>query len=103
MKTQIIQLEAYDDTVSVRDKMGWGQTSRILLVWPAQGRPLDRRLDLVLLLRHSLALGAQLGLVTQDSQVRLTALELSIPVFKNLRQAQTGRWRVGRFCADRRR
>lgn len=96
MKTQIIQLEAYDDTVSVRDKMGWGQTSRILLVWPSQGHPLDRRLDLVLLQRHSLALGAQLGLVTQDEQVRANALELNLPAFSSLREAQTGRWRVGR-------
>ena len=96
MKTQIIQLEAYDDTVSLRDKMGWGQTSRILLVWPVQGHPLERRLDLVLLQRHSLALGAQIGLVTQDSQVRANALELNIPVFNSLREAQTGRWRVGR-------
>jgi hypothetical protein len=96
MKTQIIQLEAYDDNVSVRDKMGWGQTSRILLVWPAQGRPLERRLDLVLLQRHSLALGAQLGLVTHDGQVRANALELRLPVFSSLREAQTGRWRVGR-------
>lgn len=96
MKTQIIQLEAYDDPVSVRDKMGWGHTSRILLVWPAQGHPLSRRLDLVLLQRHSLTLGAQLGLVTQDGQIRANALELSIPVFTSLREAQTGRWRVGR-------
>jgi hypothetical protein len=96
MKTQIIQLETYDDVVSVRDKMGWGQTSRILLVWPGQGHPLDRRLDLVLLQRHSLAVGAQLALVTQDKEIRANATELNIPTFTSMRQAQTGRWRAGR-------
>ena len=69
MKTQIIQLEAHDDIVSTRDKMGWSQTSRIVLVWPNKGKILDRRLDLVLLQRHSMLLGAQLALVTQEEEI----------------------------------
>lgn len=96
MKTQVVQLENYDDSVSVRDKMGWGQTKRILLVWPAHGVILERRLDLVLLLRHSQAIGAQLGLVTADQAVKANAKDLGIPVFADTRQAHSGRWRAGK-------
>lgn len=92
MKTQILQLEPHDDVISTRDKMGWTQTSRILLVWPPRGRVLTRRLDLELLLRHSRALGAQLALVTTDPDVRYHAKVLGIHVFKHVRQAQNKRW-----------
>ncbi len=96
MKTQIIQLEPHDDVVSTRDKMGWSQTSRILLVWPTKGRLLERRLDLVLLQRHSFLLGAQLALVTQEAEILYNAHELGIPAFDNTKKAQSARWRVGR-------
>lgn len=93
MKTQIIQLEAHDDVISARDKMGWAKTSRILLVWPARGRVLRRRLDLELLQRRSNALGAQLALVTRDAEVRANARTVGIPLFKNERKAQQNYWR----------
>jgi len=99
MKTQIIQIEPHDDAISVRDKMGWTQTGRLVLVWPARGRlrsagqALARRLDLVLLARHSQSLGCQLALVTIDSQVRDHAQSLGIPVFKSVREAQERRWK----------
>ena len=73
--------------------MGWSQTSRVVLVWPARGRLLDRRLDLVLLLRHSQSLGAQVALVTNDPEVRFQAKSLGIPVYKSVRQAQKARWK----------
>ena len=93
MKTQILQLEPHDDIISARDKMGWSQTSRILLSWPERGRVLTRRLDLELLLRHSQILGAQLALVTHDPDVRYHAKRLGIHVFKNVHQAQNTRWK----------
>jgi hypothetical protein len=93
VKTQIIQLEPHDDTISVRDKMVWSQTGRVVLVWPARGRLLDRRLDLVLLLRHSQSLGAQVALVTTDPEVRFQAHTLGIPVYKSVRKAQKSRWK----------
>ncbi|HZD56013.1 MAG TPA: baseplate J/gp47 family protein [Anaerolineales bacterium] len=93
MKTQILQLEPHDDVISTRDKMGWSQTSRILLVWPSRGRVLVRRLDLELLLRHNRSLGGQLALVTRDSEVRFHAKQLGIDVFNSVRQAQDTRWR----------
>jgi hypothetical protein len=96
MKTQLIQLDSSDDVISVRDKMGWSQTSRILLVWPEHGQILSRRLDLLLLQRHSTRLGAQLALVTQSPQIKEIAQELQLAVFENTRQAQSTRWRSRR-------
>ncbi len=96
MKTHIIKLEPHDDAISTRDKMGWGKTGRILLVWPDRGRVLTRQLDLVLLQRHSNVLGIQLGIVTKDDEVRTKAQELAIPAFRNLRHAQNRQWRTPR-------
>lgn len=101
MKTQIIQLEQHDDIISARDKMGWSQTNRILLIWPPKGKILNRKLDLVLLLRHSFNLGAQLALVTSDDEVRYKAQELQIPVFKSVREAQSTRWRTAQWRRSR--
>ena len=92
MKTQIIQLEPHDDYISVRDRMEWGQTTRVLLVWPLRGKILNRKLDLLLLKRHADALGSQLALVTRDRDARYHADQLGIPVFKSVRQAEQSRW-----------
>jgi hypothetical protein len=96
MKTQIIQLEAHDDAHSVRDKMGWSQAARIVLVLPQKTPILNRRLDLLLVQRRSQDLGVQLALVTKHPEVRYAARQLNIPVFKHLRQAQAMNWRTGR-------
>jgi hypothetical protein len=96
MKTQIIQLDSHDDYISARDKMGWSQASRILLVWPADKPVLRRQLDLVLLQRHSNTVGAQLALVTRDHLVCDHARQVGLPVFKSIRQAQSSPWRLDR-------
>jgi hypothetical protein len=93
MKTQVIQLEPHDDIISARDKMGWGQTQRVVLVWPHRARILTRQLDIQLLNRHSRQLGVQIALVTRIQDVRFYAHELGIPVFSTVHQAQTNRWR----------
>jgi hypothetical protein len=94
MKTQIIQLEEHDDIISTRDKLGWGQTSRIILVWPSQANILTQPLELVLLQRYSLSLGKHIALVVQNPLVRSLGKELGIPVFNSLREAQSSRWRT---------
>lgn len=96
MKTQIIQLDKNDDYISIRDKMSWSQTSRILLVWPSKGQVLNRRLELNLVKRHAKRLGAQLALVTHESEVRFIAQQIGVPVFDNLRHAQESHWRMGK-------
>ncbi len=96
MKTQILRLEPHDDYISVRDKLGWTQTGRIVLVWPRKARILQRELDLVLLQRQAGAFGGQLALVTRDRAVRFHAKNLGIPVFDTPEQAQREPWRRGR-------
>src|SRR5512143_2929590 len=83
MKTQIITLESHDDLISVRDRMSWAKTPRILLVWPKYEKVLQR---------HALSLGAQLGLVTRAHRVRQDAEALKIPVFESTGQAQRVAW-----------
>lgn len=105
MKEQILQLDPHDDFISARDKMGWVQTQRVLLVWPAHGPlPLARRLDLVLLHRHAHRLGAQLALVTGHSGIREHAAELGLPVFDSVEATRKMRWRsrVPRLRPERR-
>lgn len=93
MKTYIVQLESHDDVISARDKMAWSKAPRILLVWPRKGRVLDRQADLFLLQRHAQTLGAQIGVVSADLDVRSSAAELGIPIFYSAVQAQRGSWR----------
>lgn len=93
MKTSVIQLESHDDLLSVRDRMGWGKTPRLLLVWPRRGRILNREMDLVLLQRTSQELGASLAFVCSDPEVLGFAAELGIPVFSSSAAAQRLPWR----------
>jgi len=73
--------------------MSLSQTGRILLVWPDQGRVLNRQLDLNLVKRHAASMGAQLALVTHDSEVRFYAQQIGIPLFTSPRCAQDSNWR----------
>ncbi|RPJ20840.1 MAG: hypothetical protein EHM33_27600 [Chloroflexi bacterium] len=92
MKTQIITLESHDDLISVRDRLSWAKTPRILLVWPKYEKVTLRQVDLKVLQRHALSLGAQLGLVTRVRRVREDAEALRIPVFESTGQAQRVAW-----------
>jgi len=93
MKTYIVQLDNHDDVISARDKISWSKATRVLLVWPRRGRVLERRIDLLLLKRHAQHSGAQLAVVTSDSQVRTNAGELGIPIFSQAEDAQKVTWR----------
>ncbi len=92
MKTKIITLESHDDLISVRDKLSWAKTPRILLVWPKYEKVTLRLLDLKVLHRHADSLGAHLGLVTRRANVRRDAESLGIPVFKSTSAAQKDLW-----------
>ena len=95
MKTQIIQLSQKEDSISVRDKISWSQTERVLLVWPATGKVLNYKLDLVLVKRYTISRGAQLALVSHDPEVRFYAQEIKVPVFDSIREAQEQGWTLG--------
>jgi len=92
LKTKIITLESHDDLISVRDKLSWAKTPRILLVWPKYENVTLRLLDLKVLQRHADSLGAHLGLVTRRMNVRRDAESLGIPVFKTTSAAQKNLW-----------
>jgi len=92
MKTQIIPLESHDDVISIRDKMSWVKTPRILLVWPHSARVDVRPLDLALLRRHAVSLGAELGLVTRDPEIRAAARHMDLPVFSKPAHAERRAW-----------
>src|SRR5574339_1146133 len=92
MKTQILALESHDDLISVRDRLSWAKTSRILLIWP-KGEPVDLRpLDLRVLQRHADSLGAQLAIVTRGDKIRRQAEALGLPVFESSAAAQREAW-----------
>jgi hypothetical protein len=92
MKTQVIQLELHDDVASLRDKMSWAKTERILLVTPSRSRLLSRKLDLLVIQRHAVALGAQLGIVARSKDKRRLIESLGIPAFRTVGSAQRQPW-----------
>lgn len=93
MKIQIIQLEAHDDYISTRDKIGWSKAGRVLLVIPDRSAMFTRELDLVLLKRHCDSLGAQMALVTRDNDICFRARHLGIPYFSSVANASRKHWR----------
>jgi hypothetical protein len=102
MKTQIITLATHDDLVSVRDRMSWAKSPRILLVWTAHTQAALRPLDLRILQQHAAGLGAQLGLVTRRGEIRRDATSFGIPVFRTTAEAQRGAWPRSRHGGKRR-
>ena len=92
MKVHIINLDPEDDHVSARDKISWARSSKVVLVWPRRGRPLDRRLDLAVVQRHASQLGLDLGLVTFDPAIIDNADLLNIPVFESLERLPATPW-----------
>ncbi len=92
MKTQIVNIEPHDDYGSVRDKVLWTRSPRVLLVWPGRGSVLSTKLDLVLLKRLGRQYGVVLGLVTFDPQVRSHARQLAFPLFDSVENLPESVW-----------
>ncbi|GAB4542581.1 MAG: hypothetical protein Fur002_13090 [Anaerolineales bacterium] len=92
MKTKIITLESHDTLISLRDKLSWAKTPRILLVVPQYEKNTLRALDLKVLQRHADSLGAQLGLVTRRPNIRREAESLGLSAFKSTAEAQRKDW-----------
>lgn len=74
--------------------LGWVQATRVLLVWPDQGRILTDRLELVKIQRFAKQRNLQIGLLTFDSDVRQNAQELSFPIFDSLEDLPESRWEI---------
>lgn len=92
MKLQIIQLEAYDDVASVRDRLAFVKAERVLLVWPRGATILNRKLDLVLIQREAARRGLWLALVTRTPEIIDLAAELNLSTFASVRASQRSGW-----------
>lgn len=92
-RIQRIQLEPYDDVVSVRDRLQFVNAGRVLLVFPANSKILRRKLDLVLIQREAARRDLRLALVTSDPDIASHAKELNISAFFTIEQARTQRWK----------
>src|SRR5207253_851304 len=93
MKLQVIQLEPYDDVISVRDRLTFVNSERVLLVWPRAASVLRRKLDLVLIQREAARRGARLALITQDLSVIDYAAELNISTFESVDDCYRAKWK----------
>jgi hypothetical protein len=96
MKTQVLQLEHFDDVASVCDKIHWTKSPRVLLVWPAGEKELLTRLDLVMIYREGIKIGVQLALVSRHPDVKRNARNLDIPIYPSVIRAQRAPWRRSR-------
>lgn len=92
MKTVIINIEPSDDYTSIRDKIIWSHSPRVLLVIPRRVRKFPADRDLVLLHRAALATGAQFAIVTRYFARREFAQRIGIEVFHSVAQAEREAW-----------
>jgi hypothetical protein len=93
---QTLQLEAYDDANSVRNRLRQAKAARVLLIFP-QGPPiLTRRLDLLLIQREAARRQIQLALLCSQAEVLEQAAKLNISCFQTLKQARSYSWKQGR-------
>lgn len=92
MKTAILKVEIYDDAASIRDKIAWCKSERILLVIPKQKRTFPARVELEIIERCANENGAQLAIVTRNSITREFADSLGIRVFPSVADAERGDW-----------
>jgi hypothetical protein len=92
----IIRLDPHDDIASVRDRFGFIETHRVLLVWPDEGTIFRRKLDLVLLQREARRRAARMALVTRDLDVIDNARDLNLSTFASVEESQEHRWKRGR-------
>ncbi len=94
-----LPLDPYDDAVSVRDRLSFVKTPRVLLVWPDEGGVMRRKLDLLLVLRHAERLGMRLALVTTDPAVIAHARDLNLSVFPDAETAARSAWKQPRAAS----
>jgi hypothetical protein len=88
-----LQLEPYDDAVSVRDRLMFIQASHVLLMLPPETPGLRRKLDLLLILRQAARLRMRIALITDDPDLMDHAQDLNISVFADEQTAQGSRWK----------
>jgi hypothetical protein len=93
MKTAILQLDQFDNVLSIKEKISWSKTQRVLLVWPNKGKINLSLLDVLLILRYAENLGAQVSIVSDDPVIMMQMNEIGISCFTSIPEAQKKPWR----------
>ena len=92
MKTTLIQIDPHDDLTSIKDKMTWAKSPRMLLFFP-HGYPLNQSpLTMKLIRRYAETNGSRVALITRDRVMREIAEEQGIPCFSSAPQAEKKTW-----------
>ncbi|MBI9046415.1 MAG: baseplate J/gp47 family protein [Anaerolineaceae bacterium] len=93
MKTHIIQIEPHDDLISLKDKLAWSKSSRVLMVWPIKKDYIPDKLDITLLKRQADDLGNKIAFVTRNQELVDTAKDVGIAVFPKIGEANKKPWK----------
>ena len=93
MKTYTIRLQKYDDLLTIQDKITWGNTARILLVFTDHKKIVESRIDFARILRFSRQKGHQVALVIRDGELGVEAQKAGLVVFKSIDEAQKAGWK----------
>ena len=94
-RAEYIQLEPNDDANSVRERLSYVQSRRVLLIWPESGRALNKEVDLVLIQREAKRRNIRIALLTQDPEVIQQAKVLKISAFRTVGESEKKRWLRG--------
>ena len=103
MAIESIQLYPDDDINSMRDRLDWEKSERVVFILPENEELLTQETDLAILARHADNLRIHLGLITQEPKVRQKASAMGFPTFLTIDLAETsGReWRRRRAAYNR--
>lgn len=92
MKTTIVRLDAHDDHVTVRDKLAWVKSGRVVLLWPRRNGPDFRLLDWQMIRHAARRSGVQVAVVARQGHVRRDVARVGLPAFERLEDAQGSLW-----------
>lgn len=93
MNTTIIQLEEFDDIASIKNKLLFSKSQRVLIVWPNSGFIPLSSIDCLLVLRYAESLGIQIGMVLDDPSILKIMKDAGISTFSSIPEAQKKPWR----------
>ncbi len=85
---QILELHEHEDVHSIRDRLEFAESDRVLLVIPPYSDVLKRRVDLQLIRRFAQEKRLEIALVTRDLDRRALAAELNLPAFFSVEAGQ---------------
>ena len=93
MEAYIIRIQRYDDLLTIQDKMAWGDSWQILLVFPNTHKIIKTRIDFSLIQRAARVKGKQIAAVIKDIETRSVAEESGLLVFDTIEKAKKSNWK----------